>query len=89
MGSYYVSLRGEVDALVFAGGIGEKSSQLRSAVTGELGCLGFSLDSGANSQKMSRIVQDISGPDARHKVLVCQVDEQLEMARLCSQSAST
>ncbi|OAQ98439.1 hypothetical protein LLEC1_02583 [Akanthomyces lecanii] len=88
VGSYYVSLRGDVDALVFAGGIGEKSSQLRSAVTDQLKCLGFSLDSGANSRSMSRTVEDISGPDPRHRVLVCQVDEQLEMARLCSQSTS-
>ncbi|OAA80265.1 acetate kinase [Akanthomyces lecanii RCEF 1005] len=88
VGSYYVSLRGDVDALVFAGGIGEKSSQLRSAVTDELECLGFILDSGANSQSMSRTVEDISGPDARHRVLVCRVDEQLEMARLCSQSTN-
>lgn len=86
MGSYYVSLRGVVDALVFAGGIGEGSAPLRSAVMGELECLGFVLDRGANSRAMSRTVEDIGGPDARHRVLVCQVDEQLEMARLCSET---
>ncbi|KAJ3495371.1 hypothetical protein NLG97_g3443 [Lecanicillium saksenae] len=36
VGSYHVSLRGDVDALVFASGIGEKSSQLRRAVVENL-----------------------------------------------------
>ncbi|KAL8883340.1 MAG: hypothetical protein Q9192_007237, partial [Flavoplaca navasiana] len=32
IGSYYVKLGGEVDALVFAGGIGEKADLFRSRV---------------------------------------------------------
>ncbi|KAI7493025.1 acetate kinase, partial [Hortaea werneckii] len=47
--AYYVRLGGEVDALVFAGGIGEKSAQLRRAVVERLGCLGFELDGSANA----------------------------------------
>lgn len=39
VGSYYVTLQGQVDALVFAGGIGEKSALLRSAVLQQAGCL--------------------------------------------------
>ncbi|KAJ6787428.1 hypothetical protein PWT90_03268 [Aphanocladium album] len=86
VGSYYVALRGEVDALVFAGGIGEKSSQLRSAVVDCVGCLGFSLDESANDRGMSRTIEEISVRGARHRVLVCHVNEQLEMARLCGQT---
>ncbi|KAM3502762.1 hypothetical protein MY10362_004633 [Beauveria mimosiformis] len=93
VGSYYVSLRGGVDALVFAGGIGERSARLRGAVVDGLGSLGFFLDHDANGRPVGRgqenvAVEDISRPDARHKVLVCRVDEQAEMARLCSQSSS-
>ncbi|PNY25730.1 acetate kinase, partial [Tolypocladium capitatum] len=41
VGSYYVSLQGQVDAVVFAGGIGERSAKLRRAVVGRTGCLGL------------------------------------------------
>ncbi|KAM3446094.1 hypothetical protein MY3296_009994 [Beauveria thailandica] len=84
VGSYYVSLRGTVDALVFAGGIGEKSPRLRSAVVEGVACLGFSLDKNANLQKMSQTIEEITGPNAQHRILVCQTDEQLEMVSLCS-----
>jgi acetate kinase len=40
---YHVSLRGGVDALVFAGGIGERSARLRGAVVDGLESLGFVL----------------------------------------------
>jgi acetate kinase len=85
IGSYYVSLRGEVDALVFAGGIGEKSDKLRRAVLQQISCLGFALDEGANAKKLEDVVLDISGAGAKHKVLVCATDEQFEMARVCAE----
>jgi len=85
IGSYYVSLRGEVDALVFAGGIGEKSDKLRRAVVDQIGCLGFALDEDANTKKLEGVVQDISGAGAKQKVLVCATDEQFEMARVCAE----
>ncbi|KAK0633375.1 Acetokinase family-domain-containing protein [Immersiella caudata] len=85
IGSYYVSLRGEVDALVFAGGIGEKSDKLRRAVVDQISCLGFALDEDANAKKLEDVVQDISGAGAKQKVLVCATDEQFEMARVCAE----
>jgi len=87
IGSYYVSLHGQVDALVFAGGIGEKSARLRAAVTKHLGCLGFKLDEAKNDDASENegAVQDISGDGARHRVLVCRTDEQMEMARACAE----
>lgn len=82
LGSYYVSLQGQVDALVFAGGIGEKSSKLRAAVVQKVKCLGFAV---RNVEDVGEdVVRDISEPGCRHKVLVCQTDEQFEMARLCA-----
>ncbi|KAI7161247.1 acetate kinase, partial [Hortaea werneckii] len=47
--AYYVKLSGEVDALVFAGGIGEKGSILRAAVVEKIQCLGFDLDRDLNA----------------------------------------
>ncbi|QIX00348.1 hypothetical protein AMS68_005865 [Peltaster fructicola] len=83
IGSYYVKLNGEVDALVFAGGIGEKGVQLRKAVAEKVKCLGFALDSSANDKPGEDVVVDIGSKDAKHKTLICQTDEQTEMAREC------
>ncbi|EHK40607.1 uncharacterized protein TrAtP1_003923 [Trichoderma atroviride] len=86
IGSYYVSLGGRVDALVFAGGIGERSSRLRDAVVGQASCLGFAIDEVFNNAEDggSAAVRDISSKDSQHRVLVCQTDEQFEMARACT-----
>ncbi|KAI1431997.1 acetate kinase [Xylaria sp. CBS 124048] len=84
VGSYYVALGGRIDALVFAGGIGERSDALRDAVISQAGCLGFELDRAANAQKIENTVQDVGAKGSRHRVLVCLTDEQLEMARSCA-----
>jgi len=84
IGSYYVSLHGKVDALVFAGGIGEKSDLLRSRVTDEASCLGFEIDGELNSRKIKDVVQEVGKKEAKHRTLVCQTNEQFEMARLVS-----
>lgn len=89
VGSYYVSLRGQVDALVFAGGIGERSDRLRRAVVENCACLGFEIDDVRNSSggggggdEVVREIGSSTGRDGRaHKVLVCSTDEQFEMAR--------
>lgn len=87
VGGYYVSLEGQVDALVFAGGIGEKSDRLRREVVGRANCLGFSIDDKRNSQGVTGPVTDIGSDGAKHKVLVCETDEQLEMALACLEKA--
>ena len=86
VGSYYVTLGGRVDALVFAGGIGEKSADFRAEVVGRLACLGFALDDGKNGRKVEETVVDVTGDEARHKTLVCLTDEQFEMARACAEN---
>lgn len=78
-----MTLHGKVDALVFAGGIGEKSDVLRRRVVEEVGCLGFEIDGEANGRGIKDVVQDIGKEGARHRTLVCQTDEQFEMARHC------
>ncbi|KAI4194818.1 MAG: hypothetical protein LQ348_002550 [Seirophora lacunosa] len=86
IGSYYVKLDGKVDALVFAGGIGEKADLLRSGVVERCRCLGFELDQQKNESTTAKTMQDISSQNARHRTLVCQTDEQFEMARQCAAS---
>ena len=88
VGSYYVSLKGQVDALVFAGGIGERSDRLRAAVVDQCACLGFALDAAKNGAKVADTVVDLTGEGARHRTLVCLTDEQFEMARGCAEDTA-
>jgi acetate kinase len=94
VGAYFVALDGAVDALVFAGGIGEKSVPLRAAVAARTRCLGFAAvedarnaDVGGGDEAEESAVVRISGDDAEgqagREVLVCRTDEQYEMAREC------
>ncbi|CAF9928792.1 MAG: hypothetical protein ALECFALPRED_004142 [Alectoria fallacina] len=83
IGSYYVKLEGKVDALVFAGGLGEKAALLRTRIIEKCKCLGFEIDDEKNDKAIEDVVQDI-GKEARHRTLVCQTDEQFEMARQCA-----
>ncbi|OOF99767.1 hypothetical protein ASPCADRAFT_503728 [Aspergillus carbonarius ITEM 5010] len=86
IGNYFVKLDGHVDALVFAGGIGEKSALLRKAVTEKCRCLGFVVETEKNEKGAGdgETVVDISrGESKGPKVLICQTDEQFEMAYGC------
>jgi acetate kinase len=89
VGAYFVALQGEVDALVFAGGIGEKGARLRGAVARQAACLGFAVDDAANERagKKEDVVVDVSAAGAARRVLVCRTDEQWEMARECAEDA--
>lgn len=90
VGSYFVKLGGQVDALVFAGGVGEHGEALRSAVGEKVACLGFEIDGEKNKKLGGGSVEDIgrsSGSDK--KVLVCQTDEQAEMAQQCARNAES
>ncbi|KAI8268152.1 putative acetate kinase [Colletotrichum sp. SAR 10_99] len=87
IGSYFVTLGGQVDALVFAGGIGEKSDKLRRQVVDQCACLGFTIDDELNGKKIESTVQEVGKPDGRSRTLVCKTDEQLEMARLCTEKS--
>ena len=79
IGSYYVKLEGEVDALVFAGGIGEKGALLRTTILEKCRCLGFGLYEQTNNNKIENVVRDIGMEGARHRTLVCQTDEQVRI----------
>ena len=77
MGSYYVKLEGHVDALVFAGGIGEKGALLRTRVIEKCRCLGFEIDEDKNEKSVDDIVVDLGKEGSKHRTLVCKTDEQV------------
>ncbi|TAJ78726.1 MAG: acetate kinase [Gallionellaceae bacterium] len=71
---------GGIDALVFTGGIGENSADIRKRICSKLGFMGFSLDERANEQGTTRISAAASKP-----VLVIKADEEDMMHKLCTQ----
>lgn len=80
IGSYYVKLNGELDGVVFAGGIGEKSALLRRTLVDKCQCLGLEIDDAANDkgpgdEETVKVISKGSGKGPR--VLVCQTNEQV------------
>ncbi|KAJ5514097.1 Acetate/Proprionate kinase [Penicillium fimorum] len=88
IGSYYVKLNGEVDGVVFSGGIGERSALLRQTLIDKCQCLGLGIDDAANDKGPGdETVKDITkGSSKGPRVLVCQTNEQFEMAYHCVSS---
>ncbi len=73
------STLGGIDAIVFCGGIGENSRQLRQRVIEPMGWLGVTLDGEANRAGATRI----SAPDSKVAVYVIPTDEEIVIARAC------
>lgn len=87
VGNYFVKLDGQVDAIVFAGGIGEKSALLRKVLVEKARCLGVAVDTAANETGPAedQTVLDISKEAGKGpRVLVCQTDEQVSRRPLTS-----
>ncbi len=76
IGAYAAEMNG-VDAVVFTGGIGEKSPHLRKRVLANFGYLGMALDHGLN--ELNGPV--ITGPGSAVQALVVPADEELQIAR--------
>jgi acetate kinase len=76
IGALAVTLGG-VDALVFTGGVGENSADLRAAACRGVECLGLELDAGANARL--RPDADIARSGARARILVVAAREDLQM----------
>ncbi|KAI0346101.1 acetate kinase, partial [Trametopsis cervina] len=85
-GAYFLKLDGKVDAVVFSGGIGEKSVELRETVMQKMECLGFGIDKAKNEgvEDQDGEVVEVWSKGDQKRVLVCRTDEQLEMARECA-----
>ncbi len=79
----YAALMGGIDVLVFTGGIGENSVEIRNRVCQRLDFLGITLDDDKNkSTKLTNEndVSNISDENARVKILAIKTDEQFAIA---------
>ncbi len=70
---------GGLDALVFAGGVGERSPIIRERAAGRLGHLGVAVDAAANEAAQPDV--DISAVTASARTLVIAAREDLQIAR--------
>ncbi|MDD3392913.1 MAG: acetate kinase [Bacilli bacterium] len=75
---YYVKL-GHVDAICFAGGIGENSMATREAVMNKLAALGVKIDNDANNVRGE--FKLISASDSKIPVYIIPTDEEVMIAR--------
>jgi acetate kinase len=78
IGAYFAVL-GSVDALVFTGGIGENSAEVRQRCCEGLTSLGIIVDAARNHAR-SQGTAEIQANRSRVKVLVVPTDEELEIA---------
>lgn len=77
IGSYAAAMGG-VDAVVFAGGIGENAVDVRSKVLAPLGFMGIKIDELKNRSKEKEKI--ISAPNSRVKAMVVATNEELMIA---------
>lgn len=76
----YCAVLGRVDALVFTGGIGENSPEVRAAACRHLENLGIVLDADLNSRTVDRREGPITSENSRVKTLVIPTDEEAAIA---------
>jgi acetate kinase len=70
---------GGLDALVFTGGVGEHSAEIRATAAAGLGFLGLSVDPERNAQAAGDV--EITAADSRTRTAVIHAREDLEIAR--------
>jgi acetate kinase len=80
IGAYLAEMNG-ADALVFAGGIGENSAEIRSRICQNMDWCGMELDEEKNRQTVDRREGDISREGSRLRTFVIPTDEELLIAR--------
>jgi acetate kinase len=69
------------DALVFTGGIGENSPEIRARVAANLGFFGIALDADKNAAAVGGKEGDVSAEGARVRTFVIPTNEELLIAR--------
>ena len=79
IGSYAAVMNG-LDAVLFTGGIGENSDDLRADVCSNMEYLGIKLDEKANAGLRGKLAK-ISAPDSKVQVWVVPTNEELLIAR--------
>ena len=80
IGSYLAAMNG-AEAIVFTGGIGENSAEIRAGICGELNWLGVELDGELNSKHGASKSGQISSDSSRVAVFVIPTNEELLIAR--------
>ncbi len=79
IGAYYAAI-GNLDAIIFTGGIGENSDVIRGRACKGLEALGIVLDEKKNEPRLNTL-RDISAPASKVKILVIPTNEELEIAQ--------
>ena len=78
----YAAVMGGVDAIVFAGGIGENNPHYRARVAKNLEFLGVKIDEELNEKaKRTSVEYNVSAPDAKVQMLVIPTNEELMIAK--------
>jgi len=75
----FAAAMGGIDAIAFAGGIGENNPHYRARVAEKLAFLGVKIDAEKNALRGQEI--DISTPDSKVRMFVIPTDEELTIAR--------
>lgn len=78
IGAYTATL-GQLDAIIFTGGIGENAIHVRAAICSDLDQIGVALDPGLNASKTGKGIK-ISAADSRVDVLVIPTNEEAAIA---------
>lgn len=83
LGAFLVALEGDVDAIVFTGGLGEKSHLLRTLVCEGLQRLGLEVDEVANKASEGRFSEDtrLHKDGGKIQIWVIPTDEELSIAQ--------
>ena len=76
-----IAVLGGIDALVFTGGIGENSAEVRAEACAKFGFLGLKLDTGKNKKFVGD--QEISKPESTVRVFILRAQEDWAIARDC------
>jgi len=80
IGAYAAAMDG-VDAIVFTGGIGENTTDLRKDVCEHLSYLGVAFDDAANEALVRGREGELSAPGSRVRIFVLPTNEELLIAR--------
>ena len=78
---YYLAQMNGADAIVFTGGIGENSAEVRARVCRDMDFLGIAIDPAKNQATVGGKEGDVSAEDVRVRVLVIPTNEELLIAR--------
>ena len=80
IGAYAAAMNG-LDCLVFTAGIGENNVQVREMICENMQYFGVAIDKEKNSAKNNGEIRDITGKEAKIKVLIIPTNEELVIAR--------